>query len=395
MQLEKKWPHDDKLRVYIVDLVPPILPQELVQDRLHELDSLVTTYRWIVIVKTIQKRSLPDYSTYIGRGKLEEIKEDMKINNANLLIVGNIMKPWQVYNVAEMFRNDGIQVWDRVDLILKIFERHATSTEARLQIELAAIHHMWPRIFGMGMELSRQWWWTGWAWWRAGRWLWETNTERMRRHLKDKKLVIQKELEKYKKVRSIHRAWRTRKDIFMVGIVGYTNAGKSATMHALTWKDILVENKLFATLWTAVGEMKPPRVDYDYATYPMHQQHGKILINDTIWFIRDLPPELIEAFTSTLEDSIHAELVLHVVDASDIKILDKIHVVDTILHRIWATQPRLYVFNKIDKLTPEQLEKVKEDYVDYDPLYISAANNVWLDEMKYRIMELQKKIRWR
>lgn len=388
-----------ELRVYVVDLVPPTFPAELIQDRLHELESLVNTYKWVVIVKAIQKRSQPDYRTYIGSGKLEEIRIDMKENNAQLLIIWNIMKPWQIFNVAELFRKDEIQVWDRVDLILKIFERHATSTEARLQIELAAINHMWPRIFGMGMELSRQWWGTGWSGGRAGRGIGETNTERMRRHLKEKKLVIQKELDKYKKVRGLHRAGRVRKDLFTVGIVWYTNAGKSALMHALTWKDILIENKLFATLGTAVGEMKPPTprksVSTKGAVAPTEREefpYAKILVNDTIWFIRDLPPDLIEAFTSTLEDSVYAQMLLHVVDASDPKISDKMHVVDTILHRIEAQQPRRYVFNKIDAITPEQRKKIEFDYADYNPLFVSAITGEWLDELKKYIMWMREKI---
>ena len=389
-----------ELRVYVVDIVPPVFPQELIDDRLMELESLVTTYKWVVIVKAIQKRSHPDYRTYIWSGKLEEIKIDMKANNAQLLIIWNIMKPGQIFNVAEILRKEWIKVWDRVDLILKIFERHATSTEARLQIELAAIHHMWPRIFGMGMELSRQWWGTGWSGGRAGRGIWETNTERMRRHLKDKKLVIQKELEKYKKVRGLHRAGRTRKDLFTVGIVWYTNAWKSALMHALTWKDILVENKLFATLWTAVGEMKPPtntkQISTESAVAPTERNnfpYAKILINDTIWFIRDLPPDLIEAFTSTLEDSIHAQLLLHVIDANDPKIFDKIHVVDTILHRIEAQQPRRYVFNKIDAITPEQRKKIEEDYADFNPIFVSAITGEGLDELKEYIIEMRELVK--
>lgn len=409
-----------QLRVYVIDIVPPIFPQELIQDRLNELESLVNTYKWIVIVKAIQKRSQPDYRTYVWTGKLKEIKDDMKANNANLLIIWNIMKPGQIFNVSEMFREDEIQVWDRVDLILKIFDRHATSTEARLQIELAAIHHMWPRIFGMGMELSRQGWGTGWSGWRAGRWIWETNTERMRRHLKDKKLVIQKELEKYQRVRKLHRAGRLRQDLFTVGIVWYTNAWKSALMHALTGKDILVEDKLFATLWTAVGEMKPisqtplstkgaaapteqevqssndisatENIDsQNDPQYVAYNKYWKILINDTIGFIRDLPPDLIEAFTSTLEDSIHAQILLHVIDASDPKIFDKIHVVDTILHRIEAQQPRRYVFNKIDSLSKEQRKQLEEDYGDYNPLFVSAITGEWLDDLKKYIIWMRYK----
>jgi GTPase len=250
------------LRVYIIDIVPPRCPLDQIQNRLAELESLVTTYHGIVIVKAIQKRATPDYRTYVWRWKLDEVLEDMKEHNANLLIIGNIMKPAQVYSVSEIFREDWIQVRDRVDLILKIFERHAKSTEALLQIELAAIKHMGPRIFGMGMELSRQWWGTGWSWGRAGRGIGETNTERMRRHLQEKTLDIEHTLAKYKKNRSLHRAHRLRQDMLTIGIVWYTNAGKSCLMHALTGKDILVANKLFATLGTSVGEMKPPEGEW-------------------------------------------------------------------------------------------------------------------------------------
>ena len=361
-----------ELRVFVVDIVPPNFPQDVIQDRLAELESLVSTYQWVVIVKAIQKRSQPDYRTYVWSGKLDEIKADMIEQKAQLLIIGNIMKPWQVYNVSELFRKDKIQVRDRVDLILKIFERHATGTEARLQIELAAIKHMWPRIFGMGMELSRQWWWIGWSG------IGETNTERMKRHLKEKILVVQKKLEQYKKVRGLHRDARLRKDLFTVGIVWYTNAGKSALMHSLTWKNILVENKLFATLGTAVWEMKPP-TDGEWSSH-------KILINDTVGFIRDLPPDLIDAFASTLEDSVQSQLLLHVVDASDPKLADKIHVVDDILWQIQATQEKIYVFNKKDALSLEQYEKIKKDYADYNPIFVSALTAEGLDALKAVIL---------
>lgn len=385
----------DQLRVYIVDIVPPNFPSEQIQTRLAELESLVTTYKWVVIVKTLQKRTQPDYRTYVWKGKLEEIRADMIANDANLLIIWNIMKPWQVYNVSELFRKDNIQVWDRVDLILKIFERHAQSTEARLQIELAAIHHMGPRIFGMGMELSRQWWWTWWAGWRAGRWIGETNTERMRRHLKDKTLVIKKELEKYQKMRWLHRAWRVRKDLFTVGIIGYTNAGKSALMHALTWKDILVENKLFATLGTAVWEMKPLHIGDDTywemipESHIAHTSyiHQKILINDTIWFIRELPPELIEAFRSTLEDSVYSQLLLHVVDVSDPHFSEKISIVDDILKSIHADQEKIYVFNKIDAISDEQKIAIQEEYAHLNPIFVSALTNEGVENVKKTILQ--------
>jgi GTPase len=378
--------HQD-LRVFLIDIVPPSTPRDEIEGRLAELESLVTTYKGIVIVKAIQKKSHPDYRTYVGKGKLEELKLQMQEANANLLIIGNIMKPAQVFHVSEMFREDEIQVWDRVDLILKIFERHAQSTEARLQIELAAIKHMGPRIFGMGMELSRQGGGTGWSGGRAGRGIGETNTERMRRHLKDKKLDLENTLAKYKKNRGLHRENRLRNNMMTVGIVGYTNAGKSCLMQKLTGKNILVEDKLFATLGTAVWEMKPPVwIEENKFSKNKNTQPSKILINDTIWFIRDLPPDLIQAFTSTLEDSIFSQLLLHVIDASDEKMEEKINIVNWILGKIGATQKKLYIFNKIDSLSADELAWILEKYRDYRPLCVSALEWIWIDDLKKEIM---------
>ncbi len=386
----------EQLKVFLVDIVPPSFPAALIEHRMQELESLVTTYQWVVVVKKIQKRMTPDYRLYIWSGKLEEIKQEMKTIGANLLVIGNILKPSQVFNVSEILRKDNIQIRDRVDLILKIFERHASSTEARLQIELAAIKHMGPRIFGMGMELSRQ----GSKWSGGGsgasRGLGETNTERMRRHLRDKELAIKKKIEQYEHTRALHRQSRSRQGLQTVGIVGYTNAGKSRLMNALTHKDILVENKLFATLGTSVGKMYvAPNVERlkrgndqgneesnGQGEYEHTGRWKEILINDTIGFIRDLPPDLIEAFSSTLEDSIHSDLLLHVVDASDAHIDEKIEVVDSILTKIGATQTKLYVFNKIDLISDSQQENLRKKYEYLRPIFISAERWKGLEALK-------------
>lgn len=146
----------EALRVFLVDIVNKDITPELLEDRMNELESLLTTYGGIVVLKKFQKKDQPDYQTYIGKGKLEEIMADMQRLDANLLIVGNVLKPSQIYHINELLRSIGAKARDRVDLILKIFDKHATSMESRLQVELAAIRHMGPRIVGMGMELSRQ-----------------------------------------------------------------------------------------------------------------------------------------------------------------------------------------------------------------------------------------------
>ena len=386
-----------QLRVFIADLLPQDKEyRESMEDRMKELENLVNTFGWVVIIKHIQNKAVPDYKTFIWWWRLTEIAEEMKEENANILIFWNILKSHQIYNINEILRPIWAKAWDRLDLILKIFERHANSAEAKLQIELAAIKHMWPRIFGMGMELSKQWWWI-WT-----RWKWETNTEIMKRHLRKKEQNIRKELDHFAKVRKQHRQSRTRKWLATISIVGYTNAWKSTLTNALTKKWVLAEDNLFATLWTSVWKMWIATPDWRWK---------EILINDTIWFIRELPPELIDAFSSTLEDSVESNLLLHVIDASDPKIESKIKVVDDILEKIWANQKRIYVFNKIDWLSDEEyieivegeevrydlkkvplgyknkLEYLKEKFSSLNPIFISAYKKIGLDELKQRIVE--------
>ena len=373
-----------ELKVFIADLLPDWFLRQEMDDRMLELENLVNTYGWIVIVKHIQKRWIPDYKTYIWSGKMDDIMDEMKESWANILIVWNILKSHQIYNLNEKLRDIWAKAWDRVDLILKIFERHAKSTEAKLQIELAAISHMWARIFGMGMELSRQWWgiWT--------RWKWETNTEIMKRHLREKKRNIKKDLENYKRVRAEHRKSRKRKNLATIWIVGYTNAWKSTLMNSLTKKWVLAEDKLFATLWTNVGNMyispklNPNKKEDEIIQY---ERWKEFLLNDTIGFIRDLPPDLIEAFSSTLEDSIESDLLFHVVDASDPKISSKIKIVDDILEKIEANQPRIYVFNNIDEIDEQKILELKNKFAYLKPIFVSAYKNIWLDELKRKVLD--------
>ena len=406
--LQKNLEYSNKnLKVFLVDILPQkCCTRENMEDRMLEMENLVTTFWWVVILEHIQKRGLPDYNTYIWEWKLDEIIAEMELKWANLLIFWNILKAHQIYKVNEKLKKIGAKSWDRVDLILKIFERNAKTRESKLQIELASIKHMWPRIFGMWMELSKQW---------AGtwtRWKWETNTEIMKRHLRKKQNNIKKELEHFKKVRTQHRQARLKKWFQTVWVVGYTNAWKSTLINILTKKWVLAEDKLFATLWTSVWKMfiSSEQLGEKFRNkFKISEYRGlEILINDTIWFIRDLPPELIEAFSSTLEDSIESQILLHVIDSSDPKIEEKIEVVENILDKIGAKQKRIYVFNKIDELSEEEFilkeldkenknleekkytnkkEYFKEKYSNLNPIFISAHKNIWTDELKKRILE--------
>lgn len=385
------------LKTIIIDIAPPGLSTEELDHRMSELESLVSTYGWVTIVKRVQKKVTPDYRTFIGSGKLDEIMNIWDELGAELLIIWNIMKPAQVWNVNEHLRvaKSKIQAWDRVDLILKIFALHAVSPESKLQIELAAIKHMWPRIYGMGMELSRQ---GGGS--KNAKWQWETNTEIMKRHLKEKERLLLEKLKTYERTRALHRENRKRNNLQTVGIVGYTNAGKSSLFNLLTKKWVLAEDKLFATLGTSVGKVFLGSFVKELATrneetedfsgknlppdgHPLYKEgFREILLNDTIWFIRDLPPDLIAAFTSTLEDSIESDLLLHVIDAGDPWCDEKIRIVDETLDIIGAKQKRLYIFNKIDRISPEKIEELSISFQQYSPIFLSTFSTEGIGQLK-------------
>ncbi len=215
----------------------------------------------------------------------------------------------------------------------------------------------------------------------------------MKRHLREKAEDIKERLKTYEKVRAEHRKHRKRVGLPTVGIVGYTNAGKSTLMNALTHKGVLAEDKLFATLGTSVGKMYvPPEIplsnggaDMDWAA----MRGTEILVNDTIGFIRDLPPDLIAAFSSTLEDSIESDLLLHVVDAGDSKAHEKIRIVTETLDAIGAKQKRLFVFNKIDSCSEERLMELKMSAAaeGLDPEFVSAWSGAGLERLKRRVAE--------
>lgn len=384
---EKKENKSEPLRVFLVDIVDKSTKKEILEDRMRELKNLVETYGGVVVLEEYQKKDTPDPKTYLWKGKFEEIVQEMIRQQAHLLIIGNALKPAQIYQINEKLRTVSEEqhlpyhmvAWDRIDLILKIFEKNATSTESRLQIELAAIHHMGPRIYGMWMILSKQ---GGSASWGAGatRGSGETNTEIMKRHLKEKTRKIEDKLKEYAKMRKLHRESRKKKGMPTIGIVGYTNAGKSSLLNGLTRKGILAENKLFATLGTNVGNLY-------VITDPLTWRGKEFLLNDTIGFIRDLPPQLIKSFASTLEDSIESDLLLHVIDASDPYLEERIAVVHEILEKIWATQPKILLFNKIDLLDDEELQTLKEKYADEDTCFISVKENLWLEELKQLLVE--------
>ncbi len=369
-------------RAVLVDIVDPRTSEAESNLRLEELASLVKTYGGITVLKTYQKRSTPNYQTYIGSGKLANIMDEIGgTSNFDILILNNLLKSRQTYNLEEacfdyqVAKNKEleryedphrIKVWDRMDLILKIFDKHATTAEAKLQIELASIKHMGPRIFGMGMELSRQ----------AGGigtvGVGETNTEIMKRHLQRRTKLVEEKIKNYGEIQGRQRDSRRSKHLKTIALAGYTNAGKSTLIKALTKKkEVYIADALFATLDSKVGELYLPAL------------RSKAMVADTIGFIQDLPPDLIRAFKTTLAEIVEADLILHVIDVNDKNIHHKIQVVEEILAELadGREQKKIYVFNKVDILDQVTEDKAWRDeyvnsllakYSEFNPQVISA-----------------------
>ncbi len=378
-------------RVILVDIILPRVRKSDFAMRMEEFNSLINTYSGFDVVSVHQGRHTTNYHTYIGSGKSESLFKEALEKDVDFIVINNAMKPSQIWNLQERFEeykheyikkheskedgydfkvsiNKSIEIWDRIDLILKIFEKHASTQEANLEIDLAKLNHMGPRIYGMGNMLSKQ---GGGVGTRGGG---RSNTEMMRLHFKKQEQKIVQQLEQCKKNKELRRNDRIKKGLKTVAIVGYTNAGKSHTLKALTGKDVYVADKLFATLDTRVGNLFLPNLN-------------KIcLVSDTIGFIQDLPPDLINSFKSTLEETIYSDLVLHVIDISDEKYDKKIRVVMDILKDLKIKQEIVFIFNKIDNIKSKtklnSLKKlIKEKYFEFNPVFISAKEKIGIKDL--------------
>ena len=306
-----------------------------VEVSLDELERLLDTAGGEVFARMVQNKSTPDPRTLIGSGKVEELAELCRANDVDLVVFDCDLSPVQIRNLEDDIRGDNkkmkLRVIDRSMLILDIFALHAVTAEGKLQVELAQLQYTAPRMTGHGIEMSRL------GGGIGTRGPGESKLESDRRHMKRRVDALRAELAVVEKNRRTMRASRDRSGLPRVAIVGYTNAGKSTLLNALTGAGILAEDKLFATL--------------DPTTRKFNLPGGEtILLTDTVGFIRKLPHHLVSAFRSTLEEAVYADIILLLLDASDPECAAQLEVTESLLEELGAGgKPMLYVFNKCDR----------------------------------------------
>ncbi len=308
------------------------------EERASELTELAGSAGAKVVKNIVAKRHAPCPSHFIGSGKAEEIAAICKEEKIRLVIFNNDLTGTQQKNLEKTI---GARVIDRTQLILDIFARRARSNEGKLQVELAQLSYMMPRLTDKGTEYSRQ----GGGIGTSGPG--EQKLEVDRRRIKDRIARLKKELGSLGQRRGMMRKHRDKFRIPSVAIVGYTNAGKSTLMNAITGSSVVVRDKLFATLDPTIRKLTMP-------------DRREILFIDTVGFLKELPHHLIEAFKATLEEAVGADLLLHLVDASHPKAKEQAEAVLKVLGGIGALEkPIITVLNKIDKVLPEEIERLK------------------------------------
>jgi GTPase len=341
---------------------------------LDELEALLDTAGAQVLERVVQRRDAPDAATYLGRGKVAELRDLVAAVGADAVVFDDELSPAQQRTLEEGVRQ---KVLDRTIVILDIFAQHATSREGKAQVELAQLGYLLPRLRGWGTALSRQ------AGGRAaggvgigGRGPGETQLEVDRRRIMRRINKLKRDLKGYERIRATKAAERDRSAVEVVALVGYTNAGKSSLLNRLTGSDVLVEDRLFATLDATVR-----RLELDGGR--------DVVLTDTVGFVRKLPHGLVEAFKSTLEESTDADLLLHVVDASHPEAEAQIVAVHDVLAEIGADQvPEQLVLNKADAVAPatvDALARRVQVELGADPVVVSARTGEGIDDLVERV----------
>ncbi len=357
-----KHPDLYKEKVMLVALYGHKTTKRQAEEYLGELEMLTETAGGYTVEKILQNRTKPDISTYIGKGKLQELKGLMKAHSIKTVIFDDDLSPTQIRNIETVTE---AKVLDRSALILDIFASRAKTSAAKTQVELAQLQYLLPRLTRYWTHLSRQ---SGGIGTKGPG---ETQIETDRRIIGQRIAVLKSKLEKLDKQRTTQR--KGRKGKHRVSLVGYTNAGKSTLMNALTETQVLAEDKLFATLDSTVRR---------------HQlSNHDILLSDTVGFIRKLPHNLIESFKSTLDEVREADILLHVVDGASSMVHEYIAVVETTLKELGVLNKKtMLVLNKVDKMHQEQVVMLKDEYPN--AIFISAERGIGLSEVEQKIEEL-------
>jgi len=358
-------------RVVLVGIGNSRLSDDEVRRTFAELQLLAETAGSHVLAAVMQSRSVPDPATFLGRGKVAELADLVAATHADTVICDGELTPAQLRNLEDRV---GVKVIDRTALILDIFAQHAKSREGKAQVELAQLMYMRQRLRGWGGNLSRQ------VGGRAasgagigGRGPGETKIETDRRRIATRISRLRAQLKQMKSTREVKRAERVRNKIPSVAIVGYTNAGKSSLLNTLTQAEVLVDDSLFATL--------------DPTTRRAETEGGRVYtLTDTVGFIRRLPTDLIEAFASTLEESMNADLLVHVVDGSDPDPAGQIQAVREVLASIDADSiPEQIAINKIDLVDEEVRAGLRSRFPD--AIQISTLTGEGIEVLQTRIEE--------
>ncbi|NMB45249.1 MAG: GTPase HflX [Firmicutes bacterium] len=322
---------EDRELAIVVGLQLPESRFMEVDESLLELGALAYTAGARVVDEIVQVRSNPDVATYVGRGKLEEISELLNIHGAELVIFDDELTPAQLRNIEEILN---AKVLDRTQLILDIFAQRARTREAQLQVDLAQMQYLLPRLVGRGTALSRL------GGGIGTRGPGETKLETDRRRIRQRIANLKKEIEEIRSQRSLQRHARRRNSVPVAALVGYTSAGKSTLLNRLTGAQVFVEDQLFATLDPTIRRSEIP---------PSGQP---VLFVDTVGFIRKLPHTLVAAFRATLEEVMSADILIHVVDATAYNMESQMSAVFEVLEELGcAGRPLITVFNKVDDLS--------------------------------------------
>ncbi len=349
-------------KVFLIGVVTGGLSPEVVEEHLDELELLTETAGAETVGRFTQRvnRISPKY--FIGKGKAEQIVNQAKMLDVNLIVFDDELSPTQVRNFMRLA--ESIKVIDRTALILDIFTQHARTREAKTQVELACLEYMLPRLTRMWTHLERQ---MGGIGTRAG--AGETQIEIDRRLVRDRISKLQKEMKGIEKERETQS--RRREQKFRISLVGYTNAGKSTLLNVLTGADVYIKDQLFATLDTTVRSLV------------LDRKH-KVLISDSVGFIRKLPHSLVASFKSTLKEAVDSDLLLLVVDASSRLLDEQLETVKEVLTSIGTRgKETVVVANKIDLLTPTELRGLKDRFPH--AIFISAQNHLRLDALLERM----------